>query len=388
MSDTVKTIDIQTDVDNPEIEDTGDALERTRAWFLTLHIKNFVNLDLDEDFYKDPPKLAKYLSELWSNSGKDRSCAVVICESASGLYHAHMACYCKGGITRNAVRELMGKCHCDAQLGNKKQMTEYLLKMGKHSEKGEKVLAVLDLDNVRSARSTDLLTDAKIKLNEGYSIAELLDENPNLYRLKETLKEMYADKIYAETPRNKNMSVHWHCGRSGTGKTETYNQLVEKYGESSVYFYSDFSNGGFDNYLCEPILFVDELRPDSMSYRNLLNLLSHLKVTQSHSRYHNKYHLWNTVHIATVFPPEEIYKGMVCDEQRKNDSFEQLCRRITSITYHYKNKAGDFKSFKLPFGAYNGYDDLKNLAYQAEHLNSLKDLDSLEKAETILPMDF
>lgn len=388
MSDTEKTIDTQTDADNPEIEDTGDASERNRAWFCTLHIKNFENLGLNEDFYKEPPKLAKHLFALWNNSGKDRSCAVVVCVSANGLYHAHMACYCKGGITRNAVRELMGKCHCDAQLGNKKQMTEYLLKMGKHSEKGEKVLAVLGLDNVRSARSTDLLTDAKIKINEGYSVAELLEENPNLYRLKEILKEMYADKVYAETPRTKDMKVYWHCGKSGTGKTETYNKLVEQYGESTVYFYSDFSFGGFDNYMCEPILFVDELRPDSMPYRTLLNLLSHLKVAQSHSRYHNKYHLWDTVHIATVFPPEEIYKGMVCEEQRKNDSYEQLSRRLTSIIYHYKNKAGQYKSFELSFRSYNGYDDLKNLAYQAEYVDGIKDLDSLEKAETVLPMNF
>lgn len=384
MSDTNNVIEPQTDADNPEIEDTGDASERNRAWFLTLHIKNFENLGLDEDFYKDPLKLKQHLSDLWCNSGKDRSCAVVICESAQGLYHAHMACYCKGGITRNAIRELMGKCHCDTQLGNKKQMTEYLLKMGKHSEKGEKVLSVLGLDNVQNATKTDLLTDAMAKINEGYSVRELLSINPNYYRYEETLKKMYSDKVYDETPRNKEMRVYWHCGKSGTGKTEVYNSLVSEYGEDAVYFYSDFSFGGLDDYLCEPILFIDELRPDSMSYRTLLNLLSHLKAVQSHSRYHNKRHLWHTVHIATVFPPEEIYKGMVCEEQRKNDSYTQLSRRLTSIIYHYKNGKDEFKSFELPFGAYNGYEDLKELAALSENVDD----DAEIATETITEMDF
>lgn len=363
MSDTEKTIDTQTDVDNPEVEDTGDASERNRAWFLTLHIKNFENLQLNEDFYKVPPQLAKYLSELWSNSGKDRSCAIVVCESANGTYHVHMACYCKGGITRNAVRKLLGKCHCDAQLSNKKQMTEYLLKMGKHSEKGEKVLSALGLDNIQNAEKIDMLTQARQRFSEGYSVNDLLKEDARYYRnhTDETIKKMYLDKMYDEMPLVKDLKVYWHCGQSGSGKTQVYRKLVKDFGEESVYYVSQHKHGAFDMYLGEPILFIDELRPYDLTYAQLLNICSDLKTAQVHSRYSNKKNLWTTIHLATIYKPYEFYKewfSQLSTQEEKDDAmhkdpFEQMRRRLTSVIYHRKLNDESYTSYEIPNTVYH-----------------------------------
>ena len=366
MSDTIKDIDIN----NPDIEDTGDLSERTRAWFLTLHIKNFENLGLEEDFYKDPPKLAKHLSNVWNNSGKDRSCAVVICESAQGLYHAHMACYCKGGITRNAIRELMGNAHCDAQRGSKKQLREYMLKIGVHEQKGENVLISLGLDNIQSADKTDLLTEARKKFNDGYTVADILREDARYYRhhTDEILKKMYLDKLYYEMPSDKVMEIFWHCGKSGSGKTQVYRELVKEFGEESVYYISQLQHGAFDMYAGEKILFIDELRPYDTTYTELLNIFSDVKAAQTHCRYGNKRNLWTTVHIATVYKPYEFYEEwfMKHDTQEQKDAamhkdpFEQLRRRLTAVIYHKRIDDNNYTSYEIPNNMYYRDKDIED----------------------------
>ena len=49
-----------------------------------------------------------------------------------------------------------------------------------------------------------------------------------------------------------------------------------------------------------------------------------------HARYANVLSVWNDVHITSVIPIEEWYHN-----KNIRDTFEQLKRRISYITYHY-----------------------------------------------------
>ena len=78
--------------------------------------------------------------------------------------------------------------------------------------------------------------------------------------MKKMIRQAYFWHRYKETPPIRPIKVYWHVGDSGTGKSYTYIKLVEEKGEEAVYMYSDFENGGLDNYCGEPILFMDEFR--------------------------------------------------------------------------------------------------------------------------------
>ena len=58
---------------------------------------------------------------------------------------------------------------------------------------------------------------------------------------------------------------------------------------------------------------------------------------------------------------------MVKEENKANDSFKQLLRRITKITYHYVEN-GEYREFSIPASQYTNYEDLKKAAHQVIHV--------------------
>lgn len=357
--------------------------KKSRAWFLTLFEQNFVNLEIDENTYGENgnyKELSILLSNIWCKGKKNRSAACVVCKSADGAFHVHMACYSTTPTTLDAVRNLMGKAHCEVQRGSKKQVMDYLSKTGKNAEKGEIVLYEYGLDNVQDDTPQDLLAEAEKMISNGYTPSEIFGENIKYRRYSKEISSAYIDKRFYDMPNKKELEVYWHCGDSGTGKSFTHQKLIEENNADSLYFYNDFSNGGLDKYTemgCPPILFIDELRPESMTYGSLLNILSDSKFAQTHCRYGNVYNLWTVVHITSVYPPEELYKELVPDTSRKRDTYLQLKRRLTFVVYHYK-VGNEYKTYKLRATAYNGYDDIKELAKQYENLPATDKTDLLK----------
>ena len=104
-------------------------------------------------------------------------------------------------------------------------------------------------------------------------------------------------------------------------------------------------------------MFIDELKRSSLPYELLLLIMQGYR-TQIHCRYSNCYALWKEVHITSIYPPEEIYKGVVNDEDRGRDTIQQLLRRINKYIYHYKDD-GEYKSFELEGKQYVNCEELK-----------------------------
>lgn len=85
--------------------------------------------------------------------------------------------------------------------------------------------------------------------------------------------------------------------------------------------------------------------------------------------------LWREVHLTSVYPPEELFKEMLCNlTDKKYDDKSQLLRRIHFIHYHYVEN-GEYKEFVLPMSEYSS---LENLRYKADRL-----LDGFEGIEDL-----
>lgn len=340
--------------------------KQSRAWILTLFEKNLQNLKIDKELYENPEnydKLANYLVLLWRKQHMDRKAAVAICESADKKFHIHLVVYSPTPVLFDTVIKTFGNAHTEPQKGTKKQAVEYIRKVGKYAEKNEKVLYFLDFPEPEKSSRADYLDEAKQLIDDGYKPAEIFRQDIHYMKYATIINKAYIDKRVEEMPIMRDLKVFWHVGLAGSGKTYEYTKLLEQYGNNGVYLYNDFSNGGLDKYSeygCPDILFMDDLKPQSLTYGNLLNLLDIYKNIQTHSRFTNVVNLWTTVHITSVYSPEIYYREMF-PNNNSVDSYLQLKRRITAVIYHYR-KNDEYRQFILPIHAYNGIDDIREQA--------------------------
>lgn len=136
--------------------------------------------------------------------------------------------------------------------------------------------------------------------------------------------------------------------------------MIAERGEDAVYVCTDYSSGFLDDYIGQPVLWMDEYR-GSLPFGLFLSLLDRYKV-RVHARYHNVMALWSEVHISSILPPETIYSNMVDRSDRKLDSIQQLFRRIDTIIYHYVNDDNSYCEYSLPMSDYVDYVTLAGLA--------------------------
>ena len=179
------------------------------------------------------------------------------------------------------------------------------------------------------------------------------------YRRNEgIIRSAFFDKQVAKTPVERPVDVEWHVGESGTGKSRTYVELCEQCGRGNVYLVTDYLHG-FDKYQAESVLFMDEFRGD-MPYARFL-AITDIYLNQIPCRYSNVYGLWNKVVIASVLPPDIVFRNMVKENQTL-DTYAQLARRIGKVVYHWIDDDGKYRQYDMPMLAYVDYETLKNKA--------------------------
>lgn len=138
----------------------------------------------------------------------------------------------------------------------------------------------------------------------------------------------------------KQIQVIWIYGSAGVGKTRLAKNYAKK--ANQEYYFSGSSKDIFQNYAGEHTLILDELRPKSIPYEDLLRILTPFGIEENvmaPSRYNDKALACDLIIITTPFDPIEFYRQIFGDERyipdyaRNNnkDSFEQLLRRITLV---------------------------------------------------------
>lgn len=209
-------------------------------------------------------------------------------------------------------------------------------------------------------RETEIFDQIQADIESGKTPGEIMARGASFVKHERIIKKMFYLKRKVETPPIRDITVYYHVGKSGSGKSYTYINLCndESIGEGNVYFMSDLLVGGLDNYGGERILFIDELRP-CIPYRLLLQLLDRYRM-DIHCRFANCLALWQEIHITSVIPPSELYKEMRTENEK--DSYQQLQRRISFIVYHWIDEAGNFRQYQMPMSDYTTYEALKQKA--------------------------
>ncbi len=334
--------------------------ESSRSWFCVLNNPEKV---LGEH---TPDELVNLALDMWCTDYPQRSAGVNYEIGDSGTPHMHMILEDPAKTRFSAVQKLFPGIHIEPTRGTKADAENYIFKRGKFAEKEHTIVvpAIIrgEIKAQKGKRNDMRIIDEMIE--QGKKPSEIMEMGIYYRQFEKYIKAQYFDKRFKETPMYRNVNVFWHVGESGSGKSYTQMELYEKYGEDEVYLMTDYENGGFDNYLGQKVLFMDEFK-GNMTFTKLLTLLDGYK-TQIHCRYANGYALWTDVHITSIFPPEEAYHFMVEDSQQSRDKLSQLLRRLSFIVYHYVEN-GEYKTIKQSGKEYIDYNTIKSLAIGDEY---------------------
>lgn len=339
----------------------------SRSWFAVLP-------NPEKNGYPGTPEeVVEKLKTEWVQDNPLKRGYWAYCISAKGMPHIHMVLEGTGSMRFSAVKKAYPSAHLEPTKGSKKQVLAYINKESPFEEKGEQVITSISYGNIEGNKQYALHNADSIfcaierMIEEGMTPSQIMEVDIRLRKEENIIRKCYFAKRYKETPPQRKITVIWHLGDSGSGKSFTYVKLCEEHGDDNVYFFSDYANkgnGGFDTYCGEPILFMDELKGNALPFELLLMITQGYR-TQVHCRYSNCYALWTEVHITSVYAPEDIYRETVSKERQDKDTIKQLLRRITKYVYHYK-QGEQYKIFELDGEQYEGFDDLKRHAPSEE----------------------
>lgn len=359
---TLNNVDKLFDKESDFFDDTERFQEKTRKLIHDFREK------LDEKINYSPEEIVQHLIQLWMQGKEElRACAINYEIGDKGVHHCHMILEDKQQVRLSAIQKLYPTIHVDITKGTKEEVKSYLNKTGKHEEKAHTIIVPMkEVGNIlanEQGRRTDLEQIQEL-LETGFKPEEIMETNLSFRRYSKLIKEHFYQTRLKAVPTEKQMTVYWHYGESGTGKSYAQIQLQQEHGRDEVYVLSDFQNGGFDHYQGEQILFLDEFKGE-LSFKQLLTILDKYP-QQIHARYTNIYALWTEVHITSIFSPEEAYNKMVRLEDRQRDPIEQLYRRISTVVYHFVNASNDYATLSFSTEQFKKWaqNDIKKLAVQ------------------------
>lgn len=295
-----------------------------------------------------------------------------MCDEQGTTYHTHIYILLSKKKRWSSVQNAFEHGHIEAETkGSPQECRAYIRKEGdKHKDKAETNFPDTFYEEGTipeiyvSADRTEMLLQAEELLGRGMTPDGIMEKSMIFRQYENVIRRQFYANRFRETPPIREITVIWHLGASGSGKTYSYVTLCEEHGDENVYYASDYSNSCtalFDGYQAQPYLFLDEVKPDSFRYGFLLQLL-HGYRTPIHARYSNVYSLWTQVDISSIYTPEELYKGMVDISARSTDSLYQLTRRITRYVYHWKTQDQQYHFLEIPAEEFTTYEELQSRA--------------------------
>lgn len=198
------------------------------------------------------------------------------------------------------------------------------VKQKKYSNENEFIKQLLD------QLGTGELTKEEVIANlTGSQFAKAKKQINDIYQQVQTEKA----KLWLENRKKqgKPITVIWLYGHSETGKTV----LAKKYAtiEQQNYYITGSSKDSFQYYDGEHAVILDELRPKTFPYDDLLKMLDpYGENPKAPSRFFDKSLMVDLFIITSPYSPKQFYDELF-GYKKTIDSFKQLQRRITFVQF-------------------------------------------------------
>lgn len=154
-------------------------------------------------------------------------------------------------------------------------------------------------------------------------------------QINDVYQQVQAEKakvwLSERKANNERTTVIWLYGESATGKTV----LARKYAvaEEKTYYITGSSKDSFQHYEGESIVILDELRPTTFHYDDLLKMLDpYGENPKAPSRYFDKSLMVDLFIVTSPYSPKQFYDELF-KKKKTIDSFKQLQRRITFVQW-------------------------------------------------------
>ena len=122
-------------------------------------------------------------------------------------------------------------------------------------------------------------------------------------------------------------NIVWVYGKSGTGKTTLAKMLAKEM--NLFYRLTSTGKNMFDEYQDEPCIIMDDLRPDNISFIDLLGILDPYNFKSAYARYKNKALQAELVIVTTIYSPMDFVRQY--NDKMKLEEEKQLYRRINQV---------------------------------------------------------
>ncbi|MBL1228283.1 replication protein [Enterococcus sp. BWB1-3] len=153
---------------------------------------------------------------------------------------------------------------------------------------------------------------------------------------RDTLAEEWR-KDMLETGRS--IDVIYIYGHAGVGKSRLAKDYAEK--SDSDYFLIGSSRDPFQQYDGQSTIILDELRPSTFPYNDLLKLLDPFNTySNAPSRYFDKALTADLIIITSPYSPKEFYQRIIKSDKHfdeRIDSYYQLARRLGLVIFLTKD---------------------------------------------------
>jgi len=300
---------------------------------------------------------------------------MAVAELGSSFHFHHLFFSQSSPIKMNSLRRRYPHSNTEPVRGTAQEVIDYLNKQGKYEGKSDTQLCEPVVwgsyfaDNKGTGdNSGGVFAEIDELLSQGLQPREIYKISPKFAFYRAAIETSYSARKARDIPLRRELTVYWHFGESGSGKSHTYYDLCEQHSSDDVYFVSGEYRNIWDMYNFEKIAFLDEFRAHSMPYAELLGLLDHLPYTLR-CRYSDRIAAFTEIHITSPYPPEKLYPNM-----QGFDSVKQLLRRLSFVSYHYINNSlpADemYQTITVPATEYTGYKALQEQANE-KNLKSL-----------------
>ncbi|MBQ9059497.1 MAG: hypothetical protein IJ125_09960 [Atopobiaceae bacterium] len=285
------------------------------------------------------------------------NCVMAVAEVGDeGTPHVQLFVFSKNPIKFYVLQKKYPHSNISALRGSYDDALAYTYKTGKHEEKKHTQICEPVIwgewksDNSFMPRG-GVFEKIDALLSSGVKPSSIYAMGAKFAHYRGATDTAYAAMLRESIPPVREVVVTYHCGLSGTGKSYSRLQLMERLGRDEVYIVNDYEHP-WDMYNYEKCVFLDELRGDSMSIPELLAACDDYTY-QLKCRYANKLSNWNELHIASILPPEALFDAMRFNtfHSTEHESYQQFKRRIDYVTYHYKY-GDEFKEYTVPMSEY------------------------------------